>query len=876
MLRPPVSNPFRLTSTPWIIVLLLALGFGVWTTLVRVQRVEYATGLATEELKLDATSLTGYEGGARKLIVPEHNNDSYHWIAQTQQMVARGEWRVRWVDYDNAPFGREVATASPYRWWLGFVARFDRAIFGTPPRVSVERAALWADPLLLLLLLIGATIFVAWQFGGFPAALFSAGAATLFPFGGGFIPGAPDDTGLSLAGAVWSLLPLLAGFRALRETQGVGPSELACARRRATRWFFVAGVTGGFALWVSVSTQAPIIVGIFLGGLIAAWTGRSDAAKKLSVASTQSSSKKKIGAKTESASAVKVSTVIAESSAISSAQSQEELVADAQATGQSSAWIAWGLGGAVTVLAVYLIEYYPAHLASWQFRAIHPLYGVAWLGLAALVAQAGGWICRRKISAGWLDWVVIVLAVAAVAALPIVMWKLKNAGFLARSVSALRLTKLPNSAVAIDLWTWLLHEGFTARVWATLLPSLLIFPAGWLIFHRRTPVLTRELVALSLGPVLIAVGFAGWRIHEWSMFDATWLGLLVAIAVIPREAIRSQSARWVLPGFSAAVFSLGFAQLAPSVDRGVHRELEKAELDGLIERDLARWLTKHVGVAGAVVLAPPKETTTLYYYGGLRGLGTLAWENKDGLGVAIRILSASTPEEAKELIDRRGVTHLIIPSWDSYLADYARIGMGQIEGTFFNRLLFWKLPPWLRPLVYQLPTIAGFEGQSVMVLEVVEDQEDSVALSRLAEYFVEVGKLDLAGSVAQSLRRFPADLGALVARAQVENALGDAAALAKTVELIRPRLVGNGDRALLWERRTSLAVILVRSKQVDLAKVQVQRCLAEVDEAKLRSLSAGALYRLQVLGKAFGLTITDPALRELARNLLPDDLRRRL
>jgi hypothetical protein len=202
--------------------------------------------------------------------------------------------------------------------------------------------------------------------------------------------------------------------------------------------------------------------------------------------------------------------------------------------------------------------------------------------------------------------------------------------------------------------------------------------------------------------------------------------------------------------------------------------------------------------------------------------------------------------------------------------------MGQLEGTFYNRLLFWKLPPWLRPVAYQLPTLTGFESQSVTILEVVEDQDDSVALSRLAEYFVEMGKLDLAASVAEALRRFPADLGALVARAQVEIARGDAAAFAKTIELLRPRLLGNGDRSLLWDRRTSLAVVLARSKQMDLAKVQVQRCLADVDEAKLRSLSTGALYRLQVLGKAFGLTITDPVLRELARDMLPDDLRSRL
>jgi len=182
----------------------------------------------------------------------------------------------------------------------------------------------------------------------------------------------------------------------------------------------------------------------------------------------------------------------------------------------------------------------------------------------------------------------------------------------------------------------------------------------------------------------------------------------------------------------------------------------------------------------------------------------------------------------------------------------------------------------LRPVAYQLPTIAGFEGQTVTIFEVVEEQDDAAALSRTAEYFIEMNQLDRAAAVAQALRRFPADLGALVARAQVEFARGDAAAFAKTVELLRPRLVGNGDRGLGWDRRASLAVVLARSKQTELARVQVQRCLADVDEAKLRSLSTGALYRLQVLGKAFGMTIKDPQLRDFSRDLLPEDLRARL
>ena len=130
-----------------MIIPLGVIAFLVWADLGRMQHVAATTGLVELPLRLDAGSPTGYADGARTLIVPDHNNDSYHWIAQTQQMLAQREWRVRHVDYDNAPFGRAVDAPSPYRWWLGLVAWADHAVSGRSPGLSVERAALWADPL---------------------------------------------------------------------------------------------------------------------------------------------------------------------------------------------------------------------------------------------------------------------------------------------------------------------------------------------------------------------------------------------------------------------------------------------------------------------------------------------------------------------------------------------------------------------------------------------------------------------------------------------------------------------------------------------------------------------------------------------------------
>jgi len=321
---------------------------------------------------------------------------------------------------------------------------------------------------------------------------------------------------------------------------------------------------------------------------------------------------------------------------------------------------------------------------------------------------------------------------------------------------------------------------------------------------------------------------------------------------------------------------LGLFQLVPLTVHRTGNLVSETEFMGLIERDLSRWLAKHADPSGALVLAPPNQTTTFFYYGGVRGLGTLSWENPDGLVIAMRIVSASTPEEAKELIDRRGVTHIVLPSWDSYLQEYARMGMGQVEGTFLERLHYWRLTPWLRPMPYTLPLIEGFEGQTVTVLAVVEDQEDPVAMSRLAEYFVDLGDLERAASTAQALRRFPADFGAWVARAEVETARNDGAALEGSLKVLLARIKAGGDRTLPWDRRVALAVLLAREKHMDLAREQVRRCMAEADEAKLRSISGAQLYRLLVLGRAFSFSIADAKLQAMAVELLPADARARL
>ncbi len=822
-----MSLSSRITPRAWIIALACACGFVAWTDLGRVRRIDYVSALAGRaepDDRLAASSPTGYARGQRELILPARSESSYHWIIQTQQMFARREWRVRRVDYDNAPSGRTVNAASPYRWWLGLVAGCDHLVSGRPIGLSVERAALVADPALHGLLLIGTAVFVAWRFGVLAAVLVSLGLAAIYPLGAAFSPGVPDHRGLAVACAFWSVLLLLAGLRSL------APGRDGPADRRAVRWFALAGIAGGVGVWISVPLQVPVLAGILVGVLIAAWAGRRRA---------EESPAGIIGA---------------------------------------APWRAWALAGAVTVLLAFLIEYFPAHLATWRLEAIHPLYGLAWLGGAELVARAAAWIQRTRPSRGRRGIAGLALAAAGVAAVPVVMMLADTRGFLVPDLLALRLTNQSDGVVAANLWTWLLDDGTSLRFWTTLLPLVLVAPAVWLLGRSGTGALRRASLGLALGPVAVALGFGCLQLGWWSLLDGLLLALLAAAVANPAPPLRRAGGLWSLA--AAACVIPGAVCLWPAPEAAVGQPLNTIEAEELIERDLAHWLARHAGDDVPVVYAPPNETITLCFYGGLRGVGTFTLDNRAGLGATMTIASVTTLQEAQVLLQGRGIRYIIVPSWDSFFDEYTRLYLaGQFRNWqpfFIPELRRWNLPPWLRPVPYQMPKIGGFEDQSVLLFEVVDEQSPAVAASRLAEYLVEIGELGRAAAVGEGLRRFPGDVGALAARAQVASARDDPAGLAQALETLQARLASGADRYLTWDRRVSLAIVLARAKRIEPAREQARRCLAELDAPKVRSLSTGSLYNLLALGRAFGLPVADPRLQALALDLLPADLRARL
>jgi hypothetical protein len=802
-------------------------------TVVRVRHIERLSGrygVMVDPPAIDPASPTGYALGRRSMFYPEGGLDTLHWVMQTQAMFATGTWRIRRVDYDNAPAGREVHWAAPFHWWLALLAGSEHRLTGEPVGLAVERAALYADPVLLGLVLLALVSLAARRFGSTAATFMAVGMVAGFPFYLFFMPAYADHHGLAETCALMTVLFLVAGGGAWVRTgdAGAGGADFSGwlpERRAARRWFAASAVAGGIGLWISAASQVPVLMGVGAGALGAGWLARRPATPP-------------------------------------------------SWRFEPTLWRWWGLVGGATSFAAYLLEYFPSHL-GFRLEVNHPLYAVAWLGAGELLCRitraftAGGPVFRPNEKLGWA------LAAVAVALLPGVILCTKRATFIVADPFVWRLHVQAISEFE-SMASFLGGKPFGLGLLASCLPALLVVPAGGLACWRGVPRPGRALLVLALVPALLFLAMTGAQVRWWGIAYALLFAVLaVAFALLERPGAGRTAARaWRLG--CALAFLPGAVQAVRAIGRG--GEITRDDLHALAERDLAQWLRLRVGVDPAVVVSSPATTTTLIYYGGLRGLDTLYWENRAGLEHAAAIFAAPSPDQAYVLIRRYGVTHLVLVSWNLFTEDYVRLYLGLARGAplpanaFIRGLLRGQgLPPWLRLLPYQLPDNPALKGETVLVFEVTPPQEPGAMAVHMTDYLVESDRMELAARMEPVLAGFPQSLPALAMLAYVQGKSGETGAFVATVDRIlasRP-----APRNLPLEDRIRLATVLAAGGRADFARDQLQQILADLDERGLRRLTTGTLRDLLNLADRLGLPIPEPRLRRLAIELLPPCLR---
>ncbi|WP_221030657.1 hypothetical protein [Actomonas aquatica] len=800
----------RQRSLVWIGLCLLAAVLLAWVDVAAVKRVDAVADRETPRPAIDAESPTGYVDGKRYLIPLDHNAESFQWIAQAQLMTAAESWRLREVDYDNAPRTRPVYSPSPYRWWLAALGKA-RANDERPVGVAIEDGLKLADPLLHWLVAIPVVVLVAWRWGAFAAAIAALGLGMTYPVLSAFYPGSPNDRSLATVAVIGAVLPLLIG---------------------ATGWkprlmFLLAGVAGAFGLWVDPNRAAPVIIGLGVAAPLAAWwTNRNRPAD--------------------------VATAVASA---------------------ALPWRTWAIAGASCTLLAWLAENAPdrLNLSELLLRNVHPLYAVSWLGLGLVAARLTQASRAGRGPLRGVGIVELVLGLAALAALPVAMAMTQQNAFLAGDAVSAQMSPLPGAERAAGLKDWLNREGVRLSFWATALPILgtlgltLVLNLG-----KRLSEGMAQATLLAAGPVIAGI-IIGWSQISWWMTTGTLAVLgATALAATCREA--PQRKRFIIA--AAIVVLPSLARVLPLTLPAQAQALTTAEEQTLIERDLGYWLTQRTNDYRSVVLAPPEVVPSLYYYGSVRGLGSPYQGNQEGFGAAVRIAAATSPDEAEALATQRELSHIVMPNWDPFLDEYARLGAAQPQHTLVALLHNWLPPRWLRAMHHPLPEIEDFDGNGAVIFEVVDVQDNATALSRLGEYFVETGQKRFALGIAKTLEdSFPSDLGGLVARAQIAVALSNRADFERAMDAIMPYLEDARDGDLLWDRRVNLANLLMLAQKTDFAREQAQFCMDEVDEFLLRTVTPPTLHRFMLLCGILDEPFPEPELREAALRLLPPDLR---
>ncbi|MCX7869707.1 MAG: hypothetical protein N2322_07120, partial [Terrimicrobiaceae bacterium] len=391
-------------------------------------------------------------------------------------------------------------------------------------------------------------------------------------------------------------------------------------------------------------------------------------------------------------------------------------------------WIEWGIAGALASLFFYLLEYFPFAM-GWRLEVNHPLWALAWLGGSFIIAEAGAMAAGRPLVREAVPRAAVLLGAGLAMAAPVVL-------ALGRGSATFWVS---------DPWLLELHHRMIFEFQS--LPSMLaigpknmgtlslaIWPVAGIVagialwraggFNR--PLAIRLVVAGV--PALTMLALALVQVRWLSAFFPLLAGCVWLLAA---EACRRRWVQGILVAAGAAALALGPAREAGSQARLLAR-IEAGDLPGpvrgsLFLRDVAHRLNQASPSSPPVVLCGPNDATELAYYGALRTVGTLYWENLEGLRRAADLFAEAEEGRVKQALEEGGFSHLVLTAWDPNALVMAALGgrgATTVRKSFIARVLAAEegLPDWLRPLCYPIPGPDGLDAESVRLFAFVPMQ----------------------------------------------------------------------------------------------------------------------------------------------------------
>lgn len=667
----------------WLCGWLLAAGFVTWHAVSVERYLDRVTAT-----RFDDAAVTTPLRRVPQAIAP----DGQTWVRHSLALAETGAWRLRSTDTDNEPEGRAVYWNSGWALWLEACGRMRMAATGEPLATAIEGASVWANLPLFLIVMTLASAWVWRRWGGAAGAFTAVALAGHRGFYEGFYPAYCDHHGLINASVLGVVLGvLMAGGGWWRREPGQGGLWLPTSEAEVLRSVTVSAVCGALGLWVSA---ASLVVTIALTGI-----------------------------------------AVLAAAAVGAGPEDRGLIC------VPAAWRRWGRVGAVLSLGFYLLENFPDRLGL-RLEANHPLYSLAWWGAGEAMAAVLAWRTERR-SARWLatrlgGWGALVLIAPAVVVVRGAAVFAPLDPFLARIHHSIHEFEPVWTAVARAGWRPYADQFFIVA------GALALGVVGWL----RKPKADERIAAVMVGTVALAATALGCYQSRWLLTaSAPQIALLVVLLMALTARWRERRRIVIVGGVGALLFMPGPWTLASErmkVER-LH-DVQLGEAVQLLYRDIAGALRQAGADERSIVLTDPNASVGVGYYGGFHTLGTLYWENRDGLRAAAEMLDGSDDAEVAARLHLRGVTHVAMVSSHDFLSEYhyalsGSRGAGSDREAFGHRLLYQhRIPVWLRPLDYRVPAPLARLGFKVELFVVDFSAPVSVAHERIGLYQLAKGE----------------------------------------------------------------------------------------------------------------------------------------
>jgi len=489
-------------------------------------------------------------------------------------------------------------------------------------------------------------------------------------------------------------------------------------------------------------------------------------------------------------------------------------------------WRTWGRVGAAASVFFYLLEYFPGHL-GFRLEANHPFHALAWLGGGELIALIGTWWLAPRGSAtpSWQQLLWPALAVCIAPATIVI------GGVKVFTVADPFLSRLHNDYIQEFLPIWATLRAFNAKMVFQILVvdnAPLIAGIATLTYRRRESPVVLWFATLA---VLFFNAMAWWE-SRW-LLNASGVQVCLALVLLATWTVSARPAlRWAVALLIVGVLYVPSAVLRTTgnMQDVQSRRVAPADAHNALARDIAAKLRATQPEGDIILLSSPNASTSIGYYGRFKTLGTLYWENIDGLKAAAGILGAASEQEAAALIRARHVTHIAIVSEENFIQQYFQLlhpkgTADELRRCFGVQLFFNKVvPQWLQMIPYKVPDDLAALNVSVMLFKVNFNQNLADALYNVALSQIEMGAIsDAEQSLDMLIKAAPQAPQPWLRKGELLVArhdwLGAAEALLKGTALVpaaeRPVFYTNYAKPFYEAKQHALAIRFYRASLAD-------------------------------------------------------------